>query len=84
MLGMMNAPLDNNPPEFYAENPGSSSNGLFGRKRSIISYLEDGRKLVNGEMENKNKEPQILWSELLTRTYIQKIHNAPRDRQEEK
>jgi hypothetical protein len=51
MLGMMNAPLDNNPPEFYAGNPGSSSNELFGRKRSIISYLEDGRKLVNGEME---------------------------------
>lgn len=50
---MMNSPLDNNqPPDFYAGKPSSGLNVIFKNgKKPITSYLGDGRKVVNGEIE---------------------------------
>uniref|UniRef100_A0A9J2PM28 Uncharacterized protein n=1 Tax=Ascaris lumbricoides TaxID=6252 RepID=A0A9J2PM28_ASCLU len=73
MLGMMNSPNDG--VDFYSE----PENGMpvFDRKvdKPQVSYMKDGRKLLNGELETTHS-PEIMWNNLITRSVAHKIHSS--------
>jgi hypothetical protein len=64
-----NTPI--NADEFYGAK-GSGSDEEFSRKRVSISYTIDGRKMQDGILL-KPYEPEQLWKELFTRTFIYQL-----------
>uniref|UniRef100_A0A915C0C2 Secreted protein n=1 Tax=Parascaris univalens TaxID=6257 RepID=A0A915C0C2_PARUN len=73
MLGMMNSPNDG--VDFYSEP--ESGMPIFDKKvdKPKVSYMKDGRKLLNGELELTHS-PEIMWNSLITRSVAQKIHSS--------
>uniref|UniRef100_A0A914E0V2 Uncharacterized protein n=1 Tax=Acrobeloides nanus TaxID=290746 RepID=A0A914E0V2_9BILA len=53
----------------------TSSSNLFNRRKpSQISYLQDGRKVLNGELLEITP-PSKHWEQLIVRTFVHKIED---------
>ncbi|CCD65855.1 DUF4316 domain-containing protein [Caenorhabditis elegans] len=94
MLGMMNSPSDS--VEFYATNRkvsdelGSAAENSEELKKfsevkqkDVVSYTEDGRKMINGKLVNESDAP-TMWGSALLRGRIRTITGAPLTDKEKK
>ncbi|KAM3720084.1 Tyrosine recombinase XerC [Dirofilaria immitis] len=76
MLGLVNLPSES--VDFYAQ-PKNDHNNLtiFGqyKKKLAISYTDDGRRVIDGKVENK-KEPQEMWCNLLINLLIKNVFDG--------
>uniref|UniRef100_A0A8R1TM02 Uncharacterized protein n=1 Tax=Onchocerca volvulus TaxID=6282 RepID=A0A8R1TM02_ONCVO len=76
MLGLVNLPSES--VDFYAQ-PRKSHNNftIFGqyKKKLTISYTDDGRRIIDGKMENA-KEPHEMWNNLLINLLIKSIFDG--------
>ncbi|GMS84366.1 hypothetical protein PENTCL1PPCAC_6541 [Pristionchus entomophagus] len=79
MLGMMNSPSDS--VEFYASNPGKSSQQLSAedtkaftepKDKPQTTYTQDGRMVVDGKVV-EGKEAATLWTGVLLRSAVQQM-----------
>uniref|UniRef100_A0A914D2V6 Uncharacterized protein n=1 Tax=Acrobeloides nanus TaxID=290746 RepID=A0A914D2V6_9BILA len=69
MIGMMNGgPMTDNPVEFYSSPKKSSLYELQPKEK--VSYTQDGRVLLDGQLVEKNVvPPEKLWEETLLRAF---------------
>ncbi|EGT60114.1 hypothetical protein CAEBREN_25806 [Caenorhabditis brenneri] len=83
MLGMMNSPSDS--VEFYATNRKVSDEVTEDpelkkfsevKKKDVVTYTEDGRKMINGKLVTET-DASNLWSSALLRGRISTITGAP-------
>uniref|UniRef100_A0A8R1HL99 Uncharacterized protein n=1 Tax=Caenorhabditis japonica TaxID=281687 RepID=A0A8R1HL99_CAEJA len=83
MLGMMNSPTDS--VEFYATNRKLSDEiGVDGdlqkfsevKQKDVITYTEDGRKMINGKLVAESDAPS-MWGSALLRGRIRTINVSP-------
>ncbi|CAP37594.1 Protein CBG20616 [Caenorhabditis briggsae] len=91
MLGMMNSPSDS--VEFYATNRKVSDEVSVEnpelkkftevKKKDVVSYTEDGRKMINGKLVTETDAP-TLWSSALLRGRIHTITGSPISEKEQK
>ncbi|EFO91445.1 hypothetical protein CRE_11700 [Caenorhabditis remanei] len=93
MLGMMNSPSDS--VEFYATNRKVSDDVTNGvedselkkfsevKQKDVVSYTEDGRKMINGKLVTETDAPS-MWSSALLRGRIRTITGAPTSEKEKK
>ncbi|VDK29725.1 unnamed protein product [Gongylonema pulchrum] len=68
MLGLMNSPTECD--EFYAERSRDGESTAFPgqhRKKAQVSYRQDGRRMIDGNVE-KVKEPGEMWNSLLIKS----------------
>ncbi|CAI4228302.1 unnamed protein product [Auanema sp. JU1783] len=78
MLGMMNSPSDG--VEFYSTNTNKNAPQLNEedrktftevKERDVVTYTEDGRRLINGKTETI--DPKFLWGSTLLRGHVKVI-----------
>lgn len=77
MIGMMNSGNSNDVPVEFYSSPQRSSMYEARRHREKLSYTEDGRILLDGNLKFQ-KNANDLWQETLMRMICNKVRNVER------